>query len=461
MRLDTIIRGGLVVTAEKTRRVDIGVRGQKIVVLGRGLARKAPQASVIDATDCYVIPGGIDAHVHLDLPVGGTVTADDFASGTRMAACGGVTTVLDFVTPAREEGLREALRARHAQAAGRACVDYGFHMSITNLERQASEMRAVVAAGIPTFKQYMVYDALRSSDGEIYQALERLRDLGGRLMVHAESPEVLAMLVERHHRPALMRRRGAALHALSRPNVVEAEAVSRCLHWARATGGPLYFVHLSAAESVAVVRAAQADGADVLAETCAHYLVLDDRVFAEPDGHLYATSPQVKKPRDRRRLWSGLADGTLGVVSTDTCSFTRAQKNGWGGDWTQIPMGVPGSETLLPIVYTLGVLRRRLTLNEFVAVCCENPARVMGLYPRKGTVQVGSDADLAVIHPTRRRTVDWRTLHSNCDWSPYLGRRLAGFPRDVLCRGVALVRDGAFVGPAGHGEYLKRSLKGT
>ena len=460
MRFDTIITNGTLVTDQGSRKADLGIRGEKIAAIGRGLAKRAGErAAIIDAEGRYVIPGGIDAHVHLDLPVGGLVTADDYDSGTRMAACGGVTTVIDFATPTGDESLRQALDNWHARAVGKACVDYAFHMSLTNLSRQAREIPRMIDAGVPTFKQYMIYanEGLQSDDADIYRALEILRDAGGMLLLHAESPGVLDMLIARHHTRAKMKEFGARLHTMTRPNVIEAEAVSRAIHWARATRGRLFFVHLSTAEAVESVACAQAEGVPVLAETCAHYLVLDERVFERDDGHLYATCPQVKRPRDRARLWDGVCAGTLCSVSTDTCSFTRAQKDRWRGDWTRIPMGLPGLETLLPVVYTFGVLKRRLTVSEFVQRCCTNPARVMGLYPRKGTLEVGSDADVVVFHPNKRRRVDWRKMQSRCDWHPLQGRLLAGFAEHTFSRGAHVVQDYGFVGRDGHGRFIPRA----
>ena len=320
----------------------------------------------------------------------------------------------------------------------------------------------MIDQGMPTFKQYMIYEreGWRSDDAAMYEALETLRGLGGMLCVHAESSGVLNLLVERQHTPAQMKRHGARLHALTRPNFIEAEAIERAIRWARATGGRLYIVHMTTAEGADLVRRAQQEGVRVLAETCPQYLVLDDRVFAGAEGHLYATCPQLKKPRDQKRLWEGLKNGELCAVATDTCTFTRRQKAVWKGDFTKIPMGMPGVETLLPIIYTHGVLKRRLTVNRFVDVCCTSPARVMGLYPRKGTLQVGSDADLAIIHPTKRRRVDWRKMETNCDWSPYQGWSLAGFAEHTFCRGRQVVRDYGFVGREGYGCFVPRANPG-
>jgi dihydropyrimidinase len=280
------------------------------------------------------------------------------------------------------------------------------------------------------------------------------------LLVHAESARVLDELIARHHTPELMARYGARLHPMTRPNFVEAEAIQRVVQWCEATGGQLYIVHMSTGEGADIVRAAQARGVPVLAETCAQYLVLDDSVFEGEDGHLFACCPQVKKPKDVERLWRGLRDGEVSVVSTDTCTFTREQKAMWNGDWTKIPMGLPGLETLLPLVYTHGVLGGRLTLEELSLKLSTNPARIMGLHPRKGAIMVGADADLAIIHPTSTRTVSPSTMETNADWSPYDGWELAGFARTTLSRGEVIVDKYAVVGREGRGQWLPRTTAG-
>jgi dihydropyrimidinase len=277
------------------------------------------------------------------------------------------------------------------------------------------------------------------------------------LLVHAESAGVLDELIARHHTPRLMKKYGARLHAMTRPNYIEAEAVRRAVTWCEATGGRLYIVHLSTKEGADIIRGAQARGVPVLAETCPHYLVLDDSVFAKKDGHLFATSPQVKKPADRERLWRGLAEGEIAVVSTDTCTFTRRQKAAWKGDFTRIPGGLPGLETLLPITYTHGVLKKRLSLKQLCMKLATNPAKIMGLWPRKGAIQVGADADIAIIHPTKRTKVDPAKMETNADWSPYEGWPLAGFPRTTLSRGEVIVDDYKVIGKEGRGRWLPRT----
>ncbi len=463
MNLDIIVRGGRLVTASETTRADLGIRGERIVAIGDELAKTHGNgAKIIDARGRYVIPGGVDAHVHLALPFCGTVSADDYDSGTRAAACGGVTTLIDFAIPYGKETLRQAVDNWHARAAGKACVDYSFHVAITNWERQKKDVKRLIDEGIPTFKQFMIYEreGWQSDDAAMFGALETLRDLGGMLCVHAESSRVLSLLIDRHHNRAAMKKHGAYLHTMTRPNFVEAEAIQRAIQWTRVTGGRLFIVHMSTGDGADLVKQAQEEGVHVLAETCAQYLALDDSVFAKKDGHLYATCPQVKKPRDQKRLWQGLASGEVCSISTDTCTFTRKQKAMWKGDWTKIPMGMPGLETMLPVVYTLGVRKGRLTINQFVDKCCTAPAKIMGLYPRKGTLRIGSDADLAIIHPTKTRQVDWRKMQTNCDWSPYQGWSLAGFAEHTFCRGEQIVNNYKFCGRNGFGQFVPRANVG-
>jgi len=463
MKLDTVIQGGKVVTATEVVQADVGIRGEKIVAIGKGLtAGRKDGVTVIDARGRYVIPGGIDVHVHLELPFCGTVSSDDYDSGTRAAACGGVTTLIDFAIPYGEETLHQAVENWHRRAEGKACIDYTFHVAVTKWHKHAREIPALFKKGYPTYKQFMIYEkeGWQADDGAMFGALEMLRDLGGLLLVHAESSRVLDMLIERYHKRSLMKKFGAYLHTMTRPNFVEAEAIERVIHWTKVTGGRSFIVHMSTADGADLIKRAQADGVDILAETCAQYLVLDDEVFRKKDGHLYATCPQLKRPSDQKRLWRGLRDGEVCNVSTDTCTFTRKQKAMWKGDWTKIPMGMPGLETLLPVVYTFGVLKRRLSLTEFVNRCCTAPARIMGLYPRKGTIAVGSDADLVVIHPRKTRRVDWRKMQTNCDWSPFQGWNLAGFAEHTFCRGRQIVRNYRFVGTNGWGRFLPRDHVG-
>ena len=452
MTFDRLVTGGLVVTAAGVTTADIGIRDGKIAAIGRDLPRG--DASVVDATGHYVLPGILDVHVHLALPFCGTTSADDYTTGTRAAARGGVTTLIDFAIPYEGESLQDAVDTWHAKARGKAMIDYTFHVCITRWDDHHDQIEGMVAQGFTTFKEFMIYgsEGWQSDDRSMFATLEKMRELGTMLLVHAESPRVLDELIARHHTPELMEQYGARLHAMTRPNFIEAEAIQRAVTWSEVTGGQLYIVHMSTAEGAETVKAAQARGVPVLAETCAQYLVLDDEVFGREDGHLYACCPQVKKPADIERLWEGVRDGEVSVVSTDTCTFSREQKAMWEGDFTKIPMGLPGLETLLPLVYTHGVLGGKISIETLVARLSTDPARIMGLYPRKGAIQVGADADLAILHPTHRLTVDPDTMETNADWSPYEGWELAGFARTTLSRGDVIVDDYKVVGEAGRGE---------
>jgi dihydropyrimidinase len=458
---DTVIKGGNVVTPGGSFAGDVGIKGEKIAALGEQL--DAAGARVIDAKGHHVIPGVLDVHVHLELPFCGTVSSDDYRSGTRAAARGGVTTVIDFAIPSATGSLSEAADTWMQKAEGKSMIDYTFHICVTRYKEHKDQIAGMVARGFTTFKEFMIYESegWQSDDAALFGTLERMKEHGAMLLVHAESSRVLDELIARHHTPELMKKHGAVLHAITRPNFVETEAIQRAVQWCEATGGQLYIVHMSTAEGTDIIRAAQARGVKVLAETCVQYLTLDDSVFARKDGHLYACCPQLKKPADVERLWRGLGTGEVSVISTDTCTFTREQKAMWEGDWTKIPMGMPGLETLLPLTYTKGVLGGRLTIEEMSRKLSTNPARIMGLDDRKGAIRVGLDADLAIIHPVRTHSVDPATLETNADWSPYQGWDLAGFSRTTLSRGEVIVDDYKVVGKEGRGRWLKRTRAGA
>ena len=460
MRFDKIIKGGNVVTPAGTFVGDIGIAGEKIAALGATLDVEGAQ--VIDARGHHVIPGVLDVHVHLELPFCGTVSADDYRSGTRAGARGGVTTVIDFAIPYAGESLGQAADNWHKKAEGKSLIDYTFHICVTRWNDHKDQIKEMVDRGFTTFKEFMIYESegWQSDDRAMFGTLEKMKEYGTMLLVHAESARVLDELIARYHTPEMMKKYGARLHRMTRPNFIEAEAIQRAVQWSEATGGQLYIVHMSTAEGADIIRAAQARGVPVIAETCAQYLVLDDSVFDREDGHLFACCPQLKKPADVERLWKGLRSGEVSVISTDTCTFTREQKAMWNGDWTKIPMGMPGLETLLPLTYTRGVLEGRLTLEEMSAKLSTNPARIMGLYPRKGAIQIGADADLAIIHPQRRETVTPSRMETNADWSPFEGWQLAGFARTTLSRGEVIVDEYKVVGREGRGQWLSRTSAG-
>jgi dihydropyrimidinase len=461
MKYDKVIRNGMVVTPQGVINGDVGIVGEKIAAVGANL--KADSAQVIDANGHYVIPGVLDVHVHLELPFCGTVSADDYITGTRAGARGGVTTVIDFAIPPAGGTLNDAANIWLKKAEGKSLIDYTFHICITNYAQHKDQIHGMVERGFTTFKEFMIYasEGWQSDDAAMFGTLEQMRELGAMLLVHAESARVLDELIARYHTPEMMEQYGARLHAMTRPNFIEAEAIQRAVMWSEVTGGQLYIVHMSTREGADIVKAAQQRGVPVLAETCVQYLVLDDSVFAEEDGHLYACCPQLKTPADQERLWKGLREGEVSVISTDTCTFTREQKAMWNGDWTKIPMGMPGLETLLPLTYTHGVLSEQLGIEEMVRKLSTNPAQIMGLFPRKGAIQVGADADLAIIHPTKTMVVDPNTMEGGADWSPFEGWELAGFARTTLSRGDVIVDNYKVVeGLQGRGKWLPRKSAG-
>ncbi len=455
---DKVIKGGSVVTPDGVIETDVAISGEKIAAIGPGLEGN----EVIDAAGHFVIPGVLDVHVHLALPFCGTTSSDDYHTGTRAGARGGVTTLIDFAIPYEGDSLNDAADNWHRKAEGKALIDYTFHICITRWDEHKDQIEGMVDRGFSTFKEFMIYESegWQSDDRALFGTLEKMNELGTMLLVHAESSRVLDELIERHHTPELMAEYGAQLHAMSRPNFIEAEAIQRAAKWCEITGGNLYIVHMSTGEGADIIRDAQKRGVPVLAETCAQYLVLDDAMFAREDGHLYACCPQIKKPKDIERLWEGMNTGEVSVVSTDTCTFTREQKAMWEGDFTKIPMGMPGLETLLPIVYTHGVRKGRISIEQMCEKLSSNPARIMGLAPRKGSIEIGADADIAIIHPTHEIVVDPATMETNADWSPFEGWSLAGFSRTTISRGDIIVDDYKVVGEMGRGKWLSRKTAG-
>jgi dihydropyrimidinase len=457
---DLIVKDGTVVTAADTYKADVGVKDGKIITLGSGIS-PGPDTQVIDARGKYVFPGGIDVHVHFQLPFSGTVSADDFENGTKAAACGGVTTILDFAIQAKGHSIMEAVEARRAEADPKVCIDYGLHAAITDWNPQTkAEIKKVIDYGIPTFKMFMIYknEGWMADDGMLFSALEETSKLGGHIGVHAESVDVLDMLIERYAQEK--EKWGAYGHTLSRPCYTEEEAIIRAIKWAEVTGGKLYIVHMSTGEGADAVNAARKKGVRVFAETCPQYLLLNDDVFKGENGHLYATCPQIKKPHDSERLWKGLANGDVQVVATDTCTFNTKQKAAWKGDFRKIPFGLPGVETMVPLMYTEGVGKHGFSVNHLVSLVSTNPAKLFGMYPEKGTIAIGSDADLTIFDPKKKVTIKAENLQTNCDWNPFEGWKLEGYPVITISRGKVVAENGKFVGEVGRGKFLKRKPYG-
>ncbi len=448
---DVAIINGTLVTAEASTRADLGIMGGRIAAVGTGLtARKT-----IDAARMLVLPGAVDEHVHLQMPVGDFASSDDFYSGTVAAACGGTTTVIDFVEPQPDQPLLEALIARQAEADDKVTVDYGLHMTL----RQAggatlAQIPDSIGAGSASFKLYMAYEGIRLDDGGLFRVLAALREQGGRVLVHAENHHAIAYLTAQ----ALAQgRTGPENHPLTRPAVMEAEAIHRLLAIAYVTGTPVVLAHLSCALGLEEVRAARARGQTVWVETCPQYLLLDECEYQRPgfEGAKLVMAPPPRTQADRAALWAGLAAGEVNTIATDHCPFLyETQKTRGREDFTLIPGGAPGIETRLTLTFNHGVRPGILSPERWVEACCTEPARRFGLAPQKGTLAVGADADVVVFDPEREATLAAETLHQKVDYCPYEGWQVRGYPMTVLSRGKVIVQDGSFVGSAGRGQFL-------
>ncbi len=453
----TLIRGGTVATAAGIFPADVLIEGETIARVGAGLGAEAQR--VFDARGKYVLPGGIDVHTHLDMPLGEIVTADDFESGTVAAAHGGTTTVVDFAVQTPGQPLREAWETWMRKAEGKAAVDYGFHLIVTDLPpARLVEMDVLVAEGVTTFKLFMAYPGrLMVDDATIYRALRRAAGNGGLVLMHAENGGVIEELVRR----ALAEGKTAPRwHAATRPAAAEAEAVHRSIALAELAGAPVYIVHVSCAEAVEEIAAARGRGARVLGETCPQYLFLSEERYDAPgfEGAKYVMSPPLRPRPGQERLWRALAAGELQVVATDHCPFRmRDQKSLGRGDFSRIPGGAPGIETRMSLLLDGGVRAGRISLERFVEVTATAPARIFGLHPRKGVIAPGSDADLVVWDLDREHTWSAATHHMRVDYNPYEGMVVRGVPELVLSRGSPVVEGGRFVGRPGAGRFLKRA----
>jgi len=462
MGFDLVIKNGKVILADRSFIADVGIKDGKVAAVRKSI--KANGCPVRDARGMYVLPGAIDVHVHFQLPFCGTISADDFENGTKAAACGGVTTIIDYAIQAKGGSLKEAVEKRRAEADSKVCIDYSLHGGITDWnENTRREMNELVSEGITSFKMFMIYrsQGWMADDAILFQGLEETTKNGSIIMVHAESAFVLDLLIERYHTPEMMAKYGAYLHTLTRPCYTEYEAVQRAITWAKETGGRLYIVHMSSGEAAEIVARAKKEGVRVWAETCPQYLLLTDDVFKDKErGHLYGTCPQIKKKHDQQGLWQNLIKKNIDIVSTDTCTFDTKQKAMWEGDFTKIPFGMPGVETLLPLTYTFGVGKKHLSVNRLVQILSTNPAKLFGMYPRKGTIAPGSDADIVIFDPNKKVVLDYKNLQTNCDWSPYQGWKLRGWPVYTFSRGKLVAQDGKFVGNTGYGQFIKRQAGG-
>jgi dihydropyrimidinase len=457
MRFDTLIRGGTIVTATDTYVSDVGITGGKISVIGLNLPAEGA-GKVIEARAMLVMPGGIDVHTHLDMPFGGTTSADDFETGTVAAAYGGTTTLIDFAIQYKGQTLRHAFDTWMKKADGKAVIDYSFHCIITDIAgAQLDEMKAFVREGVPTFKLFMAYPGVfMLDDASIFKVMGVAADCGGMICMHAENGGAIDVIVQR----ALAQgKRSPKYHALTRPVTAEAEATSRAIALAEMAGTPVYIVHLSCHEALEKVREARDRGLRVYAETCPQYLYLSLENMDGPgfDGAKYVFTPPLREKWHQEKLWQGLAKDDLQVVSTDHCPFCMKEQKELGkDDFTKIPNGGPGIEHRMSLVYSGGVQGGKFSANRFVQLVSTAPAKLFGLYPRKGTVAVGSDADLIVFDADEEQTISVKTHHMRVDYSMFEGTRVKGVPKTVLSQGRVIVENGKFVGKVGAGEFLKR-----
>ncbi len=459
----TLIENGTIVTASDVTAADLLVDGETIALIGRGLRAIAGKVDrTIDARGKYLLPGGIDAHTHLDMPFGGTKSADDFESGTVAAACGGTTTVVDFAIQPQGGALAQGLADWHGKAEGKAAIDYAFHMIVREVKPSTlAEMDQLVKhEGVTSFKLFTAYPGVfMVDDASIFRALQKTGENGGLVCMHAENGGVIDVLVEQALKAGHTEPRW---HGLTRPARLEAEATNRVIAFAEVAKVPIYIVHLSASEALAEVREARDRGVAAYAETCPQYLFLSHANYEEPgfEGAKYVMSPPLREKGNEKGLWQGLRMDDLQLVSTDHCPFCMKEQKELGkNDFSKIPNGAPGLETRMSLLWDGGVRAKQIDLNRFVQLTSTAPAKLFGLYPKKGTIAVGSDADVVIWDPEENMTLSASSLHMKVDYNPYEGRQVVGAAETVLARGEVVYEGGKFTGKKGRGRFVKRGAR--
>ena len=455
--MSLILQGGTIITDTQNYEADVKVVDGKIVEIGLDLSTEGSE--IVPIKGCYLVPGGIDTHTHFDLDVGTTVTADDFESGTKAAVVGGTTTILDFATQSKGQSLNDGLLEWHNKAKGKGYCDYGFHMAITDwTENTAKEMEEMVKQGVTSFKMYMAYKNLQVDDGVIFRALKKAKELGVLIGFHCENGNVIDELIK----DCIENNQTTPkYHPLSRPAYLEAEATSRLMRIAKAADAPVYVVHLSSKDAFNEVQKAKSNGVKVFTETCPQYLFLNDELYNLDgfEGAKYVMSPPLRKKVDSECLWEALANGEIDTIGTDHCSFNyKGQKDIGINDFSKIPNGGPGVEHRMSLLYTYGVEKERISINKFVEITSTKAAKLFGMYPQKGTIQVGSDADLVVIDPSKKSTISAANQVQNVDYTPYEGYEVSCQFRHVFLRGIEVVKDGKLIESHPVGKYVNRTI---
>ncbi|MBU3105459.1 dihydropyrimidinase [Clostridium gasigenes] len=455
--MSLLIKNGTVVTASDIYKGDIYIEDGVIKEIGINIIKDADE--IIDAKNKYIIPGGVDVHTHLDLDVGIAVANDDFYTGTVAAACGGTTTIIDHMGFGPKGcNLKHQVEVYHGHAEGKSVIDYSFHGVIQHVNDDIlDEMEEIVEdEGISSFKLYLTYDYM-IDDENVLRVLNKLKDLKGITTVHCENHGSIKILREEYVKSGL---KSPMYHPLSRPVESEGEAVNRMINLAAiAKEAPLYIVHLSSALGLDYIKMARERGQKVYSETCPQYLILDESKYSLPnnEGLKYIISPPLREKKNGEALWTGINEGYIQTIATDHCPFAFNKEKQMGkDDFTKCPNGAPGIEERISLIFSEGVMKNRISINKFVDVCCTKPAKIFGLYPKKGTIQVGSDADIVIIDPDKEVTITNSKLHSNVDYSAYEGIKVKGYPILTISRGEIIVRDNKFVGKKGRGKFIKR-----
>ncbi len=450
---DLIIKGGTVITESDSYTADVAVKDGKVVCIGESLDGAD---NIYDAAGKMVMPGGIDIHTHLDTPLNGSHTLDDWYEGTVSAACGGVTCVVDYPMQEKGHSVREVLEKWHSHAEGKAVIDFGFSPVITQrTEESYAEIPKLIEDGYSTMKVFMAYWH-RIDDLELIRLLDIVNENGGLLGIHCENDKAIEYLAEKLVAEG---KTEPKYHPVSRPVSAEVDATERAIHLADMVEGNVFIVHMSSEEAVDKVRQARRKKNNVYAETCTHYLLLEDYVYDQPleEAAKYVITPPIRKSSDREGLWAAINSGDIHIVSSDHCAFPMKDKLRLGqGDFTKIPHGAPGVEARVPVVFSEGVSKGRITPQKFVEIISTNPARIAGLYPQKGTLAVGSDADIMILDPEKEVTLSLSTMHNPSDFTPYEGVKVKGFPIATISRGSFIWKDGKVVGQKGHGKFVKR-----